>query len=102
LDRWVICTGTCTCKLAGHKDKREKGVMGKPGFYVVVYNKGGDKVVFLKDTLMSKTGARERAGLLRESNWASATSAARTPPIGAKAQGTLRGILHGSKNFPES
>jgi hypothetical protein len=46
---------------------------------------------------MSEKGARERAGCLREANWASAASAARTPPIGAKAPGTMRGILDGSK-----
>jgi hypothetical protein len=46
---------------------------------------------------MSEKEARERAGRLREANGASASSAARTPPICAKDQGTLRGILHGSK-----
>jgi hypothetical protein len=35
--RWVICAGPHICKRTGHK---EKGVMGKPGFYVVGYNKG--------------------------------------------------------------
>jgi hypothetical protein len=36
-------------------------------------------------------------GRLGEANRASPASAARTPPIGAKAPGTLRGILRGSK-----
>jgi hypothetical protein len=34
---------------------------------------------------------------MRKANRASAASAARAPPIGAKAQGALRGILHSSK-----
>jgi hypothetical protein len=38
---WVICTGPHTCKSAGHKEKRYKGVMGKPGFYVTVCKGGG-------------------------------------------------------------
>jgi hypothetical protein len=51
-DRWVICTGPRTCKLTGHKGKREMGAVGTPGFYVVVYNKGGNqKVGVLEDTL---------------------------------------------------
>jgi hypothetical protein len=59
-DRWVICTVPRTCKRTGHKDKREKGVVGKPGFYVAVYNKGGNlKVGILEDTLMSEKEARE-------------------------------------------
>jgi hypothetical protein len=58
---------------------------------------GGHKDGILEDTLMSEKGAWERAGRLREANWALVASAARTPPIGAKAQGALRGILHGSK-----
>jgi hypothetical protein len=33
-NRWVICTGPRTCKRAGHKGKREKGFMEKPGFYM--------------------------------------------------------------------
>jgi hypothetical protein len=41
---------------------------------------------------MSEKEARERAGRLREAT--SAAGSARTPPIGAKASGTLRGILH--------
>jgi hypothetical protein len=41
-NRWVICTGLWTCKRTGHNDKREKGFMGKPGFCVTVYSKGGD------------------------------------------------------------
>jgi hypothetical protein len=46
---------------------------------------------------MSEKEARERAGRLREVNRASTASATRTPSIGAKAQGTLQGILRGSK-----
>jgi hypothetical protein len=46
---------------------------------------------------MSENEAQERAGRLREANRASAAGAARTPPIGAKASGTLRKILHGSR-----
>jgi hypothetical protein len=46
---------------------------------------------------MSEKEARERAGCLREAHRASAASAARTPPIGAKSPGTLRVILQGSK-----
>jgi hypothetical protein len=70
----------------------------KPGFYAVVYNKGGkQKVGVLEDILMSEKEARERVGRLHEANRASVASAAHTPPIGAKAQGTLRGILHGPK-----
>jgi hypothetical protein len=46
---------------------------------------------------MSEKEARERVRCLREANRASAASAARAPPIGAKAPGTLRGILHRSK-----
>jgi hypothetical protein len=38
--RWVICTGTRTCKRAVHKEKIEKGGMGKLGFYAAVYNNG--------------------------------------------------------------
>jgi hypothetical protein len=45
---------------------------------------------------MSEKEARERAGRLREANWASAAGSSHTPPIGAKASGTLRVILHGS------
>jgi hypothetical protein len=72
--------------------------VGTPGFYVKVYNKGGNqKAGVLEDTLMSEKEAQERAGGLREANRAAAASAAPTPPIGAKALGTLRGILHGSK-----
>jgi hypothetical protein len=40
-NRRVICTAPHSCKRAGHKDKKEKGVMGKPGFYAGVYNRGG-------------------------------------------------------------
>jgi hypothetical protein len=95
-DRWNICTGPRACKHTGHKGKREQGSMGKPGFYVAVFNKGAkQKVGILEDTLMSEKEARGRAGHLREANRASAAGAARTPPIGAKAAGTLRGILHG-------
>jgi hypothetical protein len=58
-DRWVICTGPRTCKRTGHKGKREKGAVGKPGFYIAVYNKGGNqKVGVLEDTLMSEKEAR--------------------------------------------
>jgi hypothetical protein len=72
--------------------------VGKRGFYVAVYNKGGKhNVGILEDTLMSQKEVRERAGRLRESNRASAAGSARTPPIGAKASGTLRVILHGSR-----
>jgi hypothetical protein len=72
-DRWVICTGPRTCKRTGHKGKREKGAVGKPGFYDAVYNKGGNqKFGVLKDTLMSENEARERAGRLREANQAAA------------------------------
>jgi hypothetical protein len=84
------------CKRTGHKCKRENRAVGKPGFYVEVYNKGGkQKVGVLEDTLMSENEAREQAGRLRESNRASAAGSTRTPPIGAKDSGTLRGILHG-------
>jgi hypothetical protein len=97
-DRWVICTGPRTCNRTGHKGKREKGAVGKPGFYIAVYNKGvKQKVGVLEDTLMSEKEAREQSGCLREANRVSASGAARTPPIGAKASGTLRGILHGSR-----
>jgi hypothetical protein len=44
-DRWVICTGPHMCKRTGHKGKREKGVVGKPCFYVALYNKGGKQKV---------------------------------------------------------
>jgi hypothetical protein len=38
----------------------------KPGFYVAVYNKGGNqKVGVLEDTIMSEKEARERAGCRR-------------------------------------
>jgi hypothetical protein len=40
-NRWLIFTWQRTCKRAGHKEKREKGVTGKPGFYGAVYNKIG-------------------------------------------------------------
>jgi hypothetical protein len=46
---------------------------------------------------MSEKEAREQVGRLREANRALAASAARTHPIGAKASGTLGGILHGSR-----
>jgi hypothetical protein len=52
-NHWLICMGTRTCKHGRHKGKREKGFMGKPGFYDVVYNMGG-KVGVLEDTLMSE------------------------------------------------
>jgi hypothetical protein len=99
-----ICTGTRTCKRTGNTGKREKGAVGKPGLYVAVYEKGGkQKVEVLEDTLMRETEALERAGRLRESNRASAAGAVRTPPIGAKASGTLRRILYGSrKAIPRS
>jgi hypothetical protein len=85
-DRWVIWMGPRICNHTGHKGKREKVAMDKPGFYVAVYNKGGNqKVGFLEDTLMSEKEVRERAGRLREENRASTASAARTLPIGAKA-----------------
>jgi hypothetical protein len=35
-DRWVIYTGSRTCKLTGNKGKIEKRAVGKPGFYVSV------------------------------------------------------------------
>jgi hypothetical protein len=71
--------------------------VGKPGFYIAVYKKGGkQKVGFLEDTLTSEKEARERSGRLWEANRVSTAGAARTPAIGAKASGTLRGILHGS------
>jgi hypothetical protein len=102
-DCWFICTGPRMCKRTGHKGKREKGSVGKPVFYVVVYNKGGkQKVGVLEDTLMSEKEARERAGRLLEVNWALAAGSSRTPPIGAKASGTLRGILHGSRKASPS
>jgi hypothetical protein len=95
---WVIFTGPRTCKRTGHKGKREKGAVGNPGFYVAVYNKGGKhKFGVLEDTLVSEKEARERAGRLREANRALAAGATRTPPIGAKASGTLIGILHSSR-----
>jgi hypothetical protein len=47
--------------------------------------------------LMSEKEAWEQAGQLREANRVSGASAARAHHIGAKAQGILRGILHGSK-----
>jgi hypothetical protein len=84
------------CKRTGHKVKREKVAVEKPGFYVAVYNKGGEqKVGVLEDTLMSEKAARERSGCLREANRASEAGSDHTPPIGAKTSGTLRGILHG-------
>jgi hypothetical protein len=59
--------GPRTCKRTGHKGKREKGAVGKPGLYVGVYNKGGkQKFGVLEDTLMSEKEARERAGRLRD------------------------------------
>jgi hypothetical protein len=85
-NHWVICMGARTCNRTGHKGKREKGAVGKSGFYVAVYNKGGNhKVDILEYTLMSEKEARERAGHLRKANRASAAGTARTPPIGAKA-----------------
>jgi hypothetical protein len=46
---------------------REKGYVGKPGFYVAVYNKGGkQKVGILEDTLLSEKEARERVKRLWE------------------------------------
>jgi hypothetical protein len=64
-DRWVTCMGPPTYNCTGNKGKREKGAVGKPGFYVVLYNKGGNqKVDVLEDTLMSEKEARERAGCL--------------------------------------
>jgi hypothetical protein len=92
----VICTGPRTCKCTGHTGKREQGAVEKPGFCVAVYNKGGkQKVGILEDTFMSEKEAREQAGCLWEANRASAAGAVSTPPIGAKASGTLREILHG-------
>jgi hypothetical protein len=102
-DCWIICTGPRICKRTGHKGKIENGAMVKPGFYVAVYKKGGkQKVAVFKDTLMSEKEAQERAGRLREANQASEAGAARTPTIGAKASGTLRGILQGSRKASPS
>jgi hypothetical protein len=51
--------GTRTRKRTGHKIKRDKLAVGKPGFYVAVYNKGGkQKVGFLEDNLMCEKEAR--------------------------------------------
>jgi hypothetical protein len=100
---WVIFKGPRTCKRTGHKSKRDKVAVGKPGFYVAVYNKGGkQKVGVLVDTFMSEKEARERAGCLQEANRASTAGASHTPPIGAKASGTMRGILHGSRKASPS
>jgi hypothetical protein len=64
-DCWVVCTGPRICNRRGHHGKREKGAMAKPGFYVAVYNKGGNqKVGVLENTLMSEKEARELAGRL--------------------------------------
>jgi hypothetical protein len=64
----------------------------KPGFYVPLYNKGGDhKVDILEDTIMSEKEARERAGRHREVNWDSVARAARTPPIGENPKGSCVG-----------
>jgi hypothetical protein len=102
-DRWVISTGTHTCKRTGYKGKRENEALGKPGFYIAVYNNvGNQKVGFLEDTLMSEQEAWERAGRVWEANRASASGATRTPPIGAKASGTLKRILHGSRKVSPS
>jgi hypothetical protein len=77
--------------------------MGKPGFYLAVYNKGGtQKAGVLEDTLMREKEARERAGRLRDANRASEAGAARTPTIGAKDSGTLRVILHGLRKASPS
>jgi hypothetical protein len=58
-NRCVICTGHRMCKRARHKEKREKGFIGKPGFYVAMYNNGGEnKVGVLEGTLMIKKEAR--------------------------------------------
>jgi hypothetical protein len=63
----VICTGPRTCTRTGHKGKREKGSVGKPGFYVAACNKGGkQKVGILEDTIMIEKDARKRAGHLRD------------------------------------
>jgi hypothetical protein len=51
---------------------------------------------------MSEKEAWEKVGRLWEANRASAAGAARTPPIGAEASGTLRGILHGSRKASPS
>jgi hypothetical protein len=94
----VVCTGARTCNRTGRKGKRYKGAVGNPGFYVAVYNKGGNqKVGVLEYTLMSEKKARERVGRLREANRASAAGTTRSPTIRAKASRTLRGILHGSR-----
>jgi hypothetical protein len=59
-DCWVIHMRPRTCKRTGHKGKREKGAVVKPGFYVAMCNKGGNqKVGILEDTLMSKKEAQE-------------------------------------------
>jgi hypothetical protein len=46
---------------------------------------------------MSEKEARELSGRLREAHWVLST-----PPIGAKASGTLRGVLHGSRKASPS
>jgi hypothetical protein len=82
---------------------RDKGAVGKSGFYVVVYNKGGQqKVGVLEETLMSAKEAREGVRRLREANRVSAAGAAHAPPTGAKASGTTRGILHGLRKASPS
>jgi hypothetical protein len=87
------------CKnMGGHKEKRDKGDLGKPVFYGAVYNKGGNhNVGVMEDTLISKKEARERARLQREANHAAAASTSRTPILGAKTQGGLKRILNGQR-----
>jgi hypothetical protein len=90
-------------KRTGHKGKREKGAVVKSRFFVAVYNKGGkEKVGVLEDTIISEKEVWKWAGSLWEANPASAAGAARTPPIGAKASGTLREILDGSRQASPS
>jgi hypothetical protein len=83
--------------------QQREGSHGETGILFVVYNKGGEQNIgIVEDTVMSEKEAREQAGFLREANRASAAGAARTPPIGAKASDTLRGILHGSRSASPS
>jgi hypothetical protein len=91
-DRVVIYTGPHTCKKSVDKEKQVNGDIGKPAFYVPVFNKCGKQNIGVKeDTAMDETVARERT-------WHAATH---TPFIGMKACTGPHGILgEGEKAKP--
>jgi hypothetical protein len=99
----LFARGPVRASVQDIRERERREPWGKQASMLRCTTKGGEqKVGILEDTLMSEKEARERAGRLQETNRASADGSARTPPIGANASGTLRGILHGSRKASPS